>query len=238
MPLESKMVNGGWEQSLADYLDRSIERTVFESIVDGYERWRQEEFHSYDHLEDSYTLRLVDNIHKALREQNNTFLEVRSQNAEYTPAMYAGRASSRTAGKSDVVFSLRNRFVNRYSFLSIECKRLESDNSWYKKYVMDGMQRFIRGKYGAASRIGAMVGYVVEITLDEIPGRINTQIEEHLDGESNQRLVSSGLIRESTVVYESNHVRDSPPGGQIRLIHLFFDMDGIEHVGENSLPLL
>ena len=80
--------------------------------------------------------------------------------------------------------------------------------------------------------------YVVDITLEEIPGRINTQIEKHLEGESDQQLVSAGLIRESREVFESNHVRDSPLGSQIRLIHLFFDMDGIEHVGDNPFPLL
>lgn len=229
MTLQSNSLSGGWTQSLADYIHGRIEKNALKMIVDGYERWRKEEFHSYDHTENSYTVRLVDNIGKAMREQGMTEFEACYQNEELTRDISEGNAPPNTSPQSDMVLRIRSEHVKRTVVISVECKRLEYGAEWPKKYVLKGMSRFIIGKYGARSKTGVMVGYVVATTFEEVSNRINAQIKLHFGDEQDQMLIPFDPIQEYTAKYESNHLRDSSFGGPIRLMHLFFYMDGIEY---------
>lgn len=229
MDLNSNSVHGGWYQSLADYIEGSIKRNALKMIVDGYERWRQEEFHSFDHTENSYTVRLVDNIRKAMRDQNITEFEACCQNAELTRDILDGNASPNTFPISDVVLRIRSGYIKRTVVISVECKRLKSGAEWSRNYVNEGMDRFILGRYGAHSKTGVMVGYVVETTFAEVSNKINAQIVHRFGDVQDQMLVLIDPIQEHTAKYESNHLREYSFGGPLRLMHLFLYMDGIEH---------
>ena len=71
------------------------------------------------------------------------------------------------------------------AYLSIECKRLAPDDL-ARLYVVCGIDRFVRGYYGAKAQSGAMVGYVVSGAPNAVLARMNGQVA---------RAPSMGLIR-------------------------------------------
>lgn len=67
-------------------------------------------------------------------------------------------------------------------FFTVECKRLHvTTDSGFKhladKYVKDGMQRFVDGKYSNGLPCGGMLGYVMDNRLDDAFARVQAEIK-------------------------------------------------------------
>ena len=67
-------------------------------------------------------------------------------------------------------------------FFVVECKRLRvTSNSGFKhladKYVEEGMQRFVDGKYASKLPCGGMLGYVMDNRLDDAFTKVEEAIE-------------------------------------------------------------
>jgi hypothetical protein len=63
--------------------------------------------------------------------------------------------------------------------VTIECKRLSLSGGLAKKYVTDGMDRFVSGAYSRRETKAAMVGYVRGEKCDELVAAINVAVEAH-----------------------------------------------------------
>ena len=111
------------------------------------------------------------------------------------------------------------------AYLSIECKRLAPDDL-ARLYVVEGIDRFVRGYYGAKAQSGAMVGYVICGTPNAVLGRVNGQVARAPRMGSGHALIPANPVGWLNTVFASNHTRSSP-FQTIRLTHLFFDMSGI-----------
>ena len=111
------------------------------------------------------------------------------------------------------------------AYLSIECKRLAPDDL-ARRYVVDGIAKFVRGYYGAKAQTGAMVGYVIRGTSSAVLKRVNAQVERAPAMDSRHTLSLADPIGWLNTVFASNHPRSSPLQA-IGITHLFFDMDGI-----------
>ena len=99
----------------------------------------------------------------------------------------------------------------------IECKRIEeSDSRLCRDYVNEGMDRFIKGKYGENHAIGFMVGYV----LSGLPSGSVSKINSYLKNQSRSKdsLKSSSSNTNST--WYSRHSRPKPPKS-LCLYHAF-----------------
>ena len=137
--------------------------------------------------------------------------------------MLEGQADPARAPLIDITISWD--LFAKDAYLSIECKRLGPDDL-ARLYVVFGIDRFVRGYYGAKVQVGAMVGYVTRGTPEAALRRINAHVERNPNMGPAHKLTTIGGIGPLRTVFESNHPRGLPLQS-IRLTHLFFDMNGI-----------
>ena len=207
---------------LARALTADIEAAVLQLVVDGFERWRDGGFKRYGDYEDDFTIRLYECMKEIRRERNMALIPI-YQYVEPSDGMLAGDENPARSPRIDMVVSWDSFIEDAY--LSIECKRL-APGDLPRRYVVCGIDRFVRGYYGAKAQIGAMVGYVIRGTTCEAFTRVNEQVERANGMGSEHTLIPSDPIAWLDTVFSSNHRRSSP-FPTIRLTHLFFDMNGI-----------
>ena len=202
----------------ASGISTDIEQAMLELVVDGFKQWEREEFSRYNKKENNFTIRLAECMKKA---RGNLSFVVLPQHYDPTDEMRKGDEDSDKGSYIDIVIF---PYIERSDdvFLSIECKRL-AENYLTRCYVVEGVDRFVAGKYGRTSAVGAMVGYIIEGTPNELVKRINIQIEKHQRMGQGHRMSLANPIHWLQSVYESNHVR-SEPYPRIRLTHLLFDL--------------
>ena len=207
---------------LARQVSSDIERAVLQLVVDGFERWKIGGFKRVGDHEDHFTVRLVACM-KEIRRELNMALMPRYQYVEPSDEMLEGHKDPAHAPRIDMVVSWA--LLTDDAYLSIECKRLAPDDL-ARLYVVDGVDRFVRGYYGAKAPAGAMVGYVIRGTLSAALKRVNAHVERIPAMGPNHSLMPTGAIGSLSTVFESNHLRTTP-FQTIRLTHLFFDMNEI-----------
>ena len=223
MTPESQNFTLGSPSPLAREVFDDIERTALQLVVDGFERWRLGNFERYGDYEDHYTIRLVECMREIRRERNMAMMP-QYQHVEPADAMLKGFENPAHARCIDIVISWS--LFNDDAYLSIECKRLAPDDL-ARRYVVEGIDRFVQGHYGAKARTGAMIGYIISGTPTAVLDRVNVLIEKNSGMGSGHTLIPVDPIRWLNTVFASNHSR-SQPFPTIRLTHLFFDMNDIE----------
>ena len=199
-----------------------IEEAVLQLVVDGFERWSVGGFKRFGDDEDHYTVRLVACMKEIRRERNTAFLP-QYQYVEPAHEMLEGLEDPAHAPRIDMVISWG--LLAEDVYLSIECKRVAPDDL-ARLYVVEGIDRFVRGYYGAKAQAGAMVGYLIRGTPDEVVERVNGRIERTAAMGPAQALTPADSVGWLSTVWSSNHPRPSPLL-TIRLTHLFFDMTAI-----------
>jgi len=84
-------------------------------------------------------------------------------------------------GRNDLNFYPPARYRRRQTvFFTLECKRLHvtTDSGFQHKcgdYFVDGVQRFVDGKYSRGLEAGGMLGYVMDCRLNEALSRIHSE---------------------------------------------------------------
>lgn len=92
----------------------------------------------------------------------------------------------------------------------IECKRVaEDDSALIKNYIVEGVDRFCSGKYGANHSRGFMAGYVMSGTARGVVDRINAYLGK------NDR--SAEILCAQNLTWRSEHPRKN--AGKIELHH-------------------
>lgn len=102
----------------------------------------------------------------------------------------------------------------------IECKRISGvDSHLCREYVVEGVDRFRKGKYGHNHAVGFMTGYVISGTAEDAVSGVNS----YLSGVSrkDEHLNVAQLCDEATWI--STHPRSPPPS--ITLHHAFLDCE-------------
>ena len=207
---------------LAREVSTEIEAAVLELVVDAFERWQKGGFKRIGDYEDHFTIRLFECMKEIRRERNMALIPI-YRYVEPSDGMLEGDEDPARAPCIDMVVSWDSFTEDAY--LSIECKRLAPDDL-ARLYVVEGIDRFVRGYYGAKDQIGAMVGYVIRGTTSAVLGRVNYQVERARGMGSEHTLMPADPIEWLDTVFSSNHPRSSP-FQTIRLTHLFFDMNEI-----------
>ena len=207
---------------LARQVSSEIERAVLQLVVDGFERWKTGGFKRVGDQEDHFTVRLIACMKEIRRERNISLMPL-YQYVEPSDEMLEGHKDPANAPRIDMVVSWG--LLTDDAYFTIECKRLAPDDL-ARLYVVCGIDRFVRGYYGAKAQSGAMVGYVIRRTPSAALKRINSHVERTPYMGPNHTLMPTSAIGPLSAVFESNH-RRLLPFQTIRLTHLFFDMSGI-----------
>lgn len=131
-------------------------------------------------------------------------------------------------GRIDVKVISNDYFNNSQSYYTIESKRIDGDDNLNKKYIIDGVARFVINppKYPSYYEQNIMFGYVVQ-TIDipkntEKIGALQTSL---LNGVTVDSFILVQNEDSQAFVYScgyaSEHIR------HIELMHLFFDFTDV-----------
>ena len=102
----------------------------------------------------------------------------------------------------------------------VECKRVSGDDAGLcRLYVVNGIDRFATGKYGAKRAHGFMAAYVTSGTPGDAADGVNRYLRKHREG--TEYLVDEGRPVETFSVWVSSHSR--PREAQVRLRHVFLE---------------
>lgn len=113
-------------------------------------------------------------------------------------------------------------------YIAIECKRISSvDNTLARKYVRDGINRFVTRKYSGGHACGGMVGYVICGNLPACTSRIQQQLAKESETITGYDTMYGWVESVSWVPndthYESRH-RQMGGKHTILLVHSFLQI--------------
>lgn len=173
-----------------------------------------------DAQEEAITGLIVDSMRKRLPDMSTKAGFDRYQVHEDRPVQ-DGRRTGRRRRKIDILVQT-NLTDNHVDFI-IEAKRLCARGFPIGEYTgRNGMQRFVRGEYGADCPMACMVGYL----QSHDAARWREHLERSLDSRQPELRTSSGpapikIVDEIPNEWITEHDRDG--GRCIRLYHIFLD---------------
>lgn len=142
-----------------------------------------------------------------------SIMHVSYGDAQPTREMRAGRAHPKKAVIPDLSLHF-GRITIR-----IEAKRLALGQELPKKYVQEGMRRFIDGKYSSThGKPGYMLGYIVRDETDEIIASVNRAVAAENDLAVRHELIFASNPQPRFACYVSTHATN------LRIIHNLFDL--------------
>jgi len=132
-------------------------------------------------------------------------------------------------GRTDISVMSSDTLKNRSAYLTIECKRLNGEKRLNKKYVKEGISRFVEHppKYSSYYGKSIMLGYIVRAINDisENTKKIDNIQRELLVGVQigEMQLVSNGMkdFCRYHCTYQANDIED------VELAHLFYDFSSV-----------
>lgn len=144
----------------------------------------------------------------------------------WTDAHLDGCADPATVPRPDLALYLG---VQHDVQMTIECKRLLAPSATARQYVVDGLCRFLDGRYPTDSGRAAMIGFLLDRDVVSAEQQINDVIESVLDAQQALRPASSlgGL----QTVYRSQHPGE---GVDLEAVHLLLDMRSRRPPGHDS----
>lgn len=202
------LVAASLQNRVAADLDAHVREVLDAAVM----LWAQANWHSYDQNEDNCTVQLYRWCGEVMRgDRRYALLTLQFQWIRLTPEMLEGFADATTAMRPDLHFHVGS------AGRALECKRLALTGQWARKYVREGLARFVVGGYGDGEDVGFMVGYCQDGELDAVIERVNEQVL--LD----TRLDATQVLETVTVGVDSSWSRSChprPAGSAIRLEHL------------------
>lgn len=138
------------------------------------------------------------------------------------PENYAGNGQH--IGRVDIRILLKSDFEKEDAYYIIECKRIDGTSDLNKKYVKEGVARFVVEKYSSYYGRNIMLGFVVKkinvsANVRLIEGIQNSDLNQHMHG--NFQLISSNSVTEN---YRCMYQIQS---GELELSHIFSDYSSV-----------
>ncbi|SDB25467.1 hypothetical protein [Eubacterium oxidoreducens] len=138
------------------------------------------------------------------------------------PENYVG--GGQHIGRVDIRILLKSDFEKDDAYYIVECKRIDGSSDLNKKYVKEGVARFVTEKYSSYYGRNIMLAFVVkkiDISANAklIEGIQNADSNEHMYGDF--ELVNSGRVTEN---YKCLYQIQS---GKVELRHIFSDYSSI-----------
>lgn len=203
-------VYGTCEPAVQRFVATKIDDILDELILEAVELWRASGFVRFDNREVNCAVQVFSHIVRASRQRPKfRILQPRLEHPLLTNEIRSGQQSADTARRPDMHVSIGHR-ANR----SVECKLLSDSGPLARKYVREGMHRFVSGAYGKDDTSGRMIGFVIKGHAGDCVERLNNQVDDFLD-ESHR--LSPHVETLGTAAYRSSH--DRAPLGRLDLTH-------------------
>lgn len=126
-------------------------------------------------------------------------------------------------GRIDITLKFLRQFGNEDDYVGVECKRVGAGSAFSQlnsRYVTQGVERFINGKYATGHNWGFMLGYALALPADAIVQAVNNRLQSHYGAAA--ALFAVELHDDALAIHEGGLQR--PDGSSIRLRHIFVDM--------------
>lgn len=138
------------------------------------------------------------------------------------PENYAG--NGKHIGRVDIRILLKNDFEKEDAYYIIECKRIDGTSDLNKKYIKEGVARFVTQKYSSYYGRNIMLGFVIKkidvsANAKLIEGIQNAEPDQHMHGDF-QFIESKGVTESYKCMYQI-------PSGEVELCHIFSDYSSI-----------
>lgn len=138
------------------------------------------------------------------------------------PENYVGNGQH--IGRVDIRILLKSDFEKEDAYYIIECKRIDGTSNLNKKYVKEGVARFITEKYSSYYGRNIMLGFVVK----KIDISANAQlIEESQNADLDQYMHGNFQLVKSDKLTESYKCMYQIQSGELELRHIFSDYSSI-----------
>ncbi|ODS39848.1 hypothetical protein BEH94_02945 [Candidatus Altiarchaeales archaeon WOR_SM1_SCG] len=202
-----------FEDSLQKYIFSLLENAYFDLMSD-----KKVNINKKDELK--CTAQLVYFAIKLRNKNHYPFLFHPESPYEDMQEIVYGEVSPKTSSRIDI--KIRKKDWDEESFITVECKRLDKDkyHVLIKKYVDEGMDRFISGKYCAENNCSFMVGFIVDGDNLEIISEINAYVQEKYSDYDKLKKIKENLH------YFSKHNREKG-FTPFKINHLFANIDKI-----------
>lgn len=129
---------------------------------------------------------------------------------------------SEVEGRIDITLKFLHQFGDEEAYLAVECKRLAAgDTTLNRKYVTQGVDRFVTGQYAQGHHWGMMLGYLLELPVSPVVDEINRRIEDTYGSTATLEAISAHA---EALSMHTGALAQGTVGHIIRLLHIFVDM--------------
>lgn len=138
------------------------------------------------------------------------------------PENYVG--NGKHIGRVDIRILLKTDFEKEDAYYIIECKRIDGTADLNKKYVREGVARFVTQKYSSYYGSNIMLGFVIR----KIDVSANAKLIEGIqNAEPDIRMHGNFLPVQNVGVTESYKCLYQIQSGELELCHIFADFSSI-----------
>lgn len=135
-----------------------------------------------------------------------------------------------TIGYNDIrIYNLtqliKDGYVDENQYYTIECKRINKYAKYIKKYINEGINRFVIEKYSKNTYFSGMIGFVEDGNIKSIIKKLNKYLKQHKKINTNLYLINQNITNKFNESFFSRHERINI--GSIEMYHLFFDYSKI-----------
>ncbi len=82
-------------------------------------------------------------------------------------------------GRIDIIMQFLHQFGDEDAYVAVECKRVRpGDSTLNGRYVSEGVDRFVTGKYAAGHEWGFMLGYILALPAQDVVDFIDSRIRK------------------------------------------------------------
>jgi len=195
--------------------------------IDAYKAFKRKQRHTHGLHEDNISINLWRCLRQVRRGRSIEW-EVCYQYPVPTEAIFEGEQIATSAKKIDI--KLANHYEDDIEvYFAWEAKKLlndppKKDLSLSRKYIDDGIIRFVKEQYSSKVADAGMLGYILHGEPEAIVSEINNLIVGEYHWPNSDILHPDKPIGTFDAVYLSNHDRTSV-NSPITLHHLFLQFD-------------
>lgn len=114
-----------------------------------------------------------------------------------------------------VIYSFHSK-----AFFGMECKRVRGKRvSLARKYVEEGVMRFVSGKYGAGHDWGGMIGFVVDGNVDDAANKLSSFLANYPQAALSLAWNADVSWNMAEAIYRTAH-KQSPAQNTIAILHV------------------
>ena len=161
-------------------------------------------------------------LEEYLKKQKNSYGMSNYRFDLEVPENYTG--NGRHIGRVDIRILLKSDFEKEDACYIIECKRIDGTSDLNKKYVKEGIARFITQKYSSYYGRNIMLGFVVK----KIDVSANAQLIERIqNADFDKHMHGKFEFVQNNSVAESYMCTYQIQSGELELCHIFSDYSSI-----------